>query len=97
MDSILSNAPNRVARCFPSLLGSEAWSQALGGTLTTARAVAPPALEFLVQRAPGIIAVHGDAVVVDYVAVHKREDTVGAEIFWGRGERGQRDPAYERS
>lgn len=39
------------------------------------RAVPPPALEFLVERTPVIVAVDGDTAVVGHVVIHKRKDT----------------------
>lgn len=53
--------------------------------LTMPGAVPPPASEFLVKRTPVIVAVDGDAVVVDEVTVHKWKDTGAVNKIWKRG------------
>ena len=58
--------------------------QPITALLTLTGAVPPPALEFLVKRAPVIIAVERDAVVVDGVAVHEWKDTRTVNKIWKR-------------
>lgn len=48
-------------------------------------AVPPSALEFPVERTPGIIAVDGDAVVVDDITINKWKDTGTVNKPWKRG------------
>lgn len=54
------------------------------GVLTGSRAVPPPALKFLVERTPVIVAVDGDTAVVGHVVIYKRKDTGAVNKVWKR-------------
>ena len=77
------------------LLGSLAPKTVPRGVLTSGCTVPPPALELLVNRTPGIIAVDPDAVVVQLVPVLKRKDAGRVKIHWNRANRCRGRHAYQ--
>lgn len=62
--------------------------------LTGSRAVPPPALKFLVERTPLIVAMDGDTAIVGHLVVDKRNDTGAVNKLWKREKTPDGRPAH---